>query len=172
MSVQNTGKTPVFRPLLWGLLAYEVFRLVILIRAITRETPGGEFPALIFGAANTLFALMSLFLLVDFCRYSVYASLYAAGKIITVVTLVSCGFFRRDAIIEAIILQDAAPLVQSLLIITLGDLVSAGGGIFLSLHALHTQRTDRAGNNAEPAGTAAEAAEKNTGPRAGEDGGL
>ncbi|MDR2176559.1 MAG: hypothetical protein LBP20_00765 [Treponema sp.] len=169
MNVQNTSGMSVSRSLRWGLLAYETFRLVVLIRVMTRETVGGAFPSLIFGAANTLFVLMALFLAADFYRYSVYASLYAAGKIVSVITLISCGFFRWNAIIEAIILRDAAPLIQNLLIITLGDLLSAGGGIFLAL-----RRAENVKKNDKTIKTAVEFLEKNTetGGKAGENGGI
>jgi hypothetical protein len=145
MIVLNAGESRVFRLPRWGLLVYEVFRLVVLIRAISGEALGDQFPGLIFGAANTLFVLMAFFLLVDFCRYSVYASLYAAGKIITVIALAGCVFFWRERIIQAIILREAVPLLESLFIITLGDFVSAGAGIFLALGARQAEGAGKEG---------------------------
>ncbi|MDR0670079.1 MAG: hypothetical protein LBF95_08355 [Treponema sp.] len=170
MNSQHTGESQAFQPLCWGFLVYEVVRLTLLIRAMGQEIPGGAFPSLIFGAANTLFVLMALFLLVDFYRYSVYASLYTAGKIISVITLISCGFFWRDRIIQAIVVQGAIPLVGNLLAITLGDLVSAAGGIFLVLRvrrAEHTEKDTETGTR-----SLGESAESGAETGAGENGGL
>jgi hypothetical protein len=164
MNIQHTGESHAFQPLRWGLLVYEAVRLALLVRVMAEEILGGVFPALIFGAANALFVLMALFLLVDFYRYSVYASLYVAGKIVTVITLISCGFFWRDRVIQAIILREAVPLVGNLLSITLGDLVSAGGGIFL---VLYSRRTERAEKDTETGKTAAELTADNTETGAG-----
>jgi hypothetical protein len=156
MRVQHTGGSP-FQPLRWGLLVYEVFRLVILIRIMSGELLGNGFPSLIFGAANTLFILMALFMVVDFYRYSVYASLYTAGKIVTVITLISCGFFWQERIIRAIILEDAAPLVERLATLTLGDLLTAAGGIFLALRRPdHAEARGRDADTAVGTGTVAD----------------
>ncbi|MDR2376142.1 MAG: hypothetical protein LBD96_06860 [Treponema sp.] len=169
MNIQNTGESYSFQPLRWGLLVYEVVRLVLLIHVMAEEILGGVFPGLVFGAANALFVLMALFLLVDFCRYSVYASLYTVGKIVTVITLISCGFFWRDRVIQAILLREAAALVGNLLSIALGDLVSVGGGIFL---ILYSRRTERAEKDTETGKTAVERTAANTEAGAGNNGGL
>ncbi|MDR1444106.1 MAG: hypothetical protein LBI94_04450 [Treponema sp.] len=158
MNTQTAGEPRVFRPLQWGLLVYEVFRLAVLVRIMTGDTLGGGFPGLIFGAANALFPLMALFLLVDFHRYAAYASLYAAGKILSVVVVVSCGFFWLDRIIQAIILEEAASAAGNLVLIAIGDLLSAGGGILLARRSRH--------------GTAVKPAEQHTGETTAENGGL
>jgi hypothetical protein len=163
MRVQHTGESR-FPPLRWGLLVYEVVRLVILIRAMTGEILGG-YPSLIFGAANPLFMLMALFMAVDFYRYSVYASLYAAGKIISVVTLISCGFFWQERIIRAIILEDAAALVGRLATMTLVDLATAAGGIFLALQRV--EHAEARGRDADSDG--AELPATKTSDETGED---
>jgi hypothetical protein len=87
-----------------------------------------------FGAANALFPLMALFLLADFRRYGVYASLYTAGKILGVIALVSGGIFWRDSIIQAIMIKGVslAYILGGLLGIAMGDLLSAGGGFLLA----------------------------------------
>jgi hypothetical protein len=156
MSNQTGGEPRVFRPLQWGLLVYEIFRLAVLVRIMTGDTREEGFPALIFGAANALFPLMALFLLVDFHRYFPYASLYAAGKILSAVTMISCGFFWLDRIIQTIILGGAVSTAGSLALIVMGDLISAGGGILL----VHRYRA------------AAEAVEQHTDETAAGNGGL
>ncbi|MDR1024864.1 MAG: hypothetical protein LBL56_03995 [Treponema sp.] len=158
MSNQTGGEPRVFRPLQWGLLVYEVFRLAVLVRIMTGDTREDGFPALIFGAANALFPLMVLFLLVDFHRYFPYASLYAAGKILSAVTMISCGFFRLDRIILAIILGGTVPAAGRLALIVLGDLISAGAGILLVRRSRHR--------------AAAEAGEQHTDETAAGNGGL
>jgi hypothetical protein len=122
------------RPLQWVLLIYEAFRLVILTRIMTSGLAGDEFPSLVFGAAQALFPLMALFMLVDIGRYGAYASLYSAGKILGVIVLLSCGIFWKDRLIQAIGMTGEPLLyaVGSLLGIALGDLISAGGGIVLA----------------------------------------
>jgi hypothetical protein len=131
MSTLTAGEPRVSRPLQWGLLVYEVFRLAVLVRIMTGDALGEGFPSLIFGAANALFPLMALFLLLDFHRYAAYASLYAAGKILGVVVVISCGFFWLDRIIQAIILGEAASTAENLVLIAIGDLLSAVGGMLL-----------------------------------------
>jgi hypothetical protein len=134
MDDQTAGGAPVLRPLRWGILVYEVFRLAVFIRVMAGESLGDKFPGLAFGAANALFPLMALFLVVDFGRYAPYASLYAAGKILAATVLISCGFLWRDRIFEALFTGKAA-VVGDLLTVALGDLVSAGGGIVLALRS-------------------------------------
>jgi hypothetical protein len=145
MDVQTAGEPRILRPLRWAILVYEVFRLAVFIRLMTGESLGDKFPGLIFGAANALFPLMALFLAVDFGRYAAYASLYAAGKILAVVVLASCGFFWQDRIIEAIVEGEAAA-VGDLLMVALGDLATAGGGIVLALRSPPTRAAAAAEN--------------------------
>jgi hypothetical protein len=101
---------------------------------MTGGLPGEQFPTLVFGAANALFLLMALFMLADMGRYGAYASLYAAGKILGVLVLISCGIFWQDVIIQAIMIRGVSMvyILGCLLGITMGDLLSAGGGILLA----------------------------------------
>ncbi|MDR3248012.1 MAG: hypothetical protein LBT39_04425 [Treponema sp.] len=134
------------RVLQWGLLIYEALRLAVLTWIMTGKLSGEQFPILAFGAANALFPLMALFLLVDIRRYGVYASLYSAGKILGVITLVSCGVFWQDRLIQAIMLNGNALLytIGSLLGIAMGDLVSAGGGMVLTRYSKRAEAVEAA----------------------------
>jgi hypothetical protein len=145
MDDKTAGGAPVLRPLRWGILAYELFRLAVFIRLMAGESLGDKFPGLAFGAANALFPLMALFLTVDFNRYAPYASLYAAGKILAFVVLVSCGFLWRERIVEALFTGKAAA-VGDLLTVALGDLLSAAGGIALALRSPQLQTAAAAEN--------------------------
>jgi hypothetical protein len=134
MYPQNGEGKGVPRPLLWGLLIYEALRLAVLTRIMSGGD--GEFPGLIFGAPNALFLLMALFMLVDFNRYTAYAPLYTAGKILSIFVLAGSGFFWRDRIVQTILLKGLGSLYAAggLLAIALGDIFSVSCGVFLALH--------------------------------------
>jgi hypothetical protein len=119
------------RPLQWGLLLYEALRLAVLIRVMTRA--GGEAVLLITGAANALFFFMALFLLADFRRHAAYVPLYVAGKILMALVAAGCGLLGHQRILQAIILGGESLLYAAggLAGIALGDLISAGAGMFL-----------------------------------------
>ncbi|MDR3247373.1 MAG: hypothetical protein LBT39_01180 [Treponema sp.] len=132
------------RILQWGLLLYEAVRLAVLTWIMVSGFSGEQLPSLIFGAANALFLLMALFLLVDIRRYGAYASLYVAGKVLAVVVLISCAVFGRDTILQAIMLKGTSLLytVGSLLGIAIGDLISTGGGILLARYSKQADAMD------------------------------
>jgi hypothetical protein len=116
-------------------LLYETCRLAALVRIMG---PGeGVFPNLIFGAANALFPLMTLFLLADFNCYIAYTSLYTAGKTLSALALVSAGIFQRDRVIQAVMLNGPALLYAAggLALIALGDTLTAACGLWMVRYA-------------------------------------
>ncbi|MDR0399492.1 MAG: hypothetical protein LBH51_00940 [Treponema sp.] len=135
MSLETARESGVPRILRWGLLVYEALRLAVLVRIMAGEAGEGEFPGIVYGAANALFLLMALFLLADLDRYGVYAPLYSAGKILSVLVLSSVGMFRRDMIMRSILARgiDFLYAVGGLAVIALGDVFSAICGVFLAL---------------------------------------
>lgn len=150
MHPQNGEEKAVPRPLLWGLLIYEALRLAVLTRIMNGGNGNGEFPSLIFGAPNALFPLMALFMLADFNRYTAYAPLYTAGKVLSILVLAGSGFFWRDRIAQTILVKGLEPLYTAagLLAIALGDIFSVPCGVFLVLRrgqAVHCPAADRGG---------------------------
>ncbi|MDR3174022.1 MAG: hypothetical protein LBU19_07220 [Treponema sp.] len=136
MYPQNGEGKGVSRLLLWGLFIYEALRLAVLARIMGGGTGDGEFPSLIFGTPNALFLLMALFMLADFNRYTVYAPLYTAGKVLSILVLAGSGFFWRDKIVQTILLNGLGSLYAAagLAVIALGDIFSISCGVFLILH--------------------------------------
>jgi hypothetical protein len=89
-------------------------------------------------------------MLVDFGRYTAYAPLYTAGKVLSILVLAGSGFFWRDRIVQTILLKGLGPLYTAggLLAIALGDVFSAACGAFLILRgkkAVHRPAADHGG---------------------------
>jgi hypothetical protein len=126
----------VYRPLRAGLVVYEWIRLLFLLGAFAALRPdegAAAFPWLACLAANALFPLMALFLLLDISRYGGYGPLYAAGKFVSFFSVTGwCVFFRRH-IIDAVFLEETVLFMMPgiLGILLLGDLLSAAAGLVI-----------------------------------------
>jgi hypothetical protein len=131
----------VYKPLRVVLFVYELARLAVLTGimgglglALTGSAGMAfPFPWLVCAVPNALFSLMAFFLWLDITRYRPYASLYTAGKIITVVTLVCWALLSRQEIITALFMNLQSSLLPagSLLFMLLGDMCSTAGAVAL-----------------------------------------
>ncbi|MDR2068389.1 MAG: hypothetical protein LBP71_00795 [Spirochaetaceae bacterium] len=85
---------PPYRPLRLGLLLYDFLRLLFMLELLITVIPLGKtpeaswFPYLAYAVPNALFPLMAFFLLIRPGEYRGYVSLYLAGKIIVIVTVI------------------------------------------------------------------------------------
>jgi hypothetical protein len=124
----------IHRPLRFCLLFYELIRLFTLLWLAGAAAPQEEaFPWLVYGTANALFLFMALFLLADAAWYRSYIPLYAAGKMLAVVSAGGWLFFSRIQLTLAV-LEDGPgtlALLGGVLGIAGGDLLSAAGALVL-----------------------------------------
>jgi hypothetical protein len=141
------------RPLRGILFVYELVRLLVLIGIFLYHGPAGElFPWLAYLVPNALFPLMVLFFRIDGAAYGVYAPLYTAGKVVSVVTVLGWWVFSalpRPAQDGAVFFMDGERALASLggaLFVTAGDLFSVAGGLLL------TKRLKPRRPGTEPAG--------------------
>jgi hypothetical protein len=122
--------TEYYRPLRLALFVYEVLRLVILAFLFVEWRAMGErdlFPVLLYAAPNALFPLMALFLLARLSQSGAYAPLYAAGKIIALVTALFWCIFSGNDIINALMMDKPGIILilEGVLGIFTGDVFSA-----------------------------------------------
>ncbi|MDR1109094.1 MAG: hypothetical protein LBL19_08675 [Spirochaetaceae bacterium] len=102
----NIKKSP-FRPLRLVLFVYDFFRLFFMLELLITVIPLGEapeaawFPYLVYAAPNALFPLMGLFLLSRPGEYKSYSSLYMAGKIIVIVSVLGWTIFSFQSILNS-----------------------------------------------------------------------
>jgi hypothetical protein len=117
----NIKKRP-YRPLSLVLFIYDFFRLFfmleLLIAAIPRTPDAPWFPYLVYAAPNALFPLMGLFLLSRPGEYRSYISLYVAGKIIVIVSILGWIVFSFQSIYLSI-LNAALPAREFITIFSL-----------------------------------------------------
>ena len=128
------------RPLRAGLFIYECARILFLAGAFAAQGQGPDgglaaFPWLACVAANALFPLMTLFLLLDSSRYGVYAPLYAAGKCVSFFSAVGWCFFSWRNMLDAALLAGEVPFMTPgvLGILVFGDLLSAAAGLVFAV---------------------------------------
>ncbi|MDR2485163.1 MAG: hypothetical protein LBD55_07195 [Treponema sp.] len=123
-------------PLRVGLFIFECVRLFFLLGsfAVLRPDEGAAvFPWISCLAANALFPLMALFLLLDSSRYCGYGPLYTAGKAVSFfAVLVWCIFFRQRILSAAVFEQILLFTLPGILgILIMGDLCSVTAGLFI-----------------------------------------
>jgi hypothetical protein len=126
----------VYRPLRAILFVYEVIRFVVMIRVCTAFVPvegsaaNGAFPYLVYAVPNALFPLMALFLWLSLAHYKPYISLYTAGKIIAVVSVIGWCLFSFQTI--PVMWEEAVMMsVGVTFILALGDVLSICGGFLI-----------------------------------------
>ncbi|MDR0878591.1 MAG: hypothetical protein LBN21_11100 [Treponema sp.] len=124
----------VSRPLRAALFIYECIRLAVLVGMFMLLRPdGGEFPVLVYSVSNALFLLMAVFLLIDPVKYGSYASLYLAGKCISLFSILLWFVFSRADLYTAQLMENPAVFVvlRALLFLLMGEIISAICGLVL-----------------------------------------
>ncbi|MDR1902569.1 MAG: hypothetical protein LBQ88_09850 [Treponema sp.] len=111
---------------------YEILRIVVLVNLLTvflsRMEEGNLFPYLVYTVPNALFPLMALFMWINIERYRPYISLYAAGKIIAVVSFLAWFILSLDTI-KAFVPASRAELILlgGAFLLAAGDILSIAG---------------------------------------------
>jgi len=132
----------ILRPLRATLFFYEIFRLLLLVCFLFVAAPEGEvlmgssgsgafFPYLVYLSANALFPLMALFLWLRLEEYRNYLPLYAAGKIIGVVSFYAWEFLSSRGFPGAENLARSMVLLGGSVFISLADILTVWGALTL-----------------------------------------
>jgi predicted permease len=125
-----------FKPLRAALFIYECIRLGVLVGLFIQLAPDGgavPFPMLVYTVPNALFLLMALFLLFSPEKYEAYASLYLAGKCISLFSLLLWFIISRSGMYTAQLLENPAVfvLLRALLFMFTGEALSIIGSTVL-----------------------------------------
>ena len=136
-------------PLRGGLFVFECARFSFLtgILAVLRPGMGAAFPWLVFAVPHALFLLMTLFLWLDFSRYSVYRPLYISGKCLSIFSVMGWFVFSRQPLNEWGVSCPAGVLI----ILFCGDLISAVAAVFIRQSTV-SRRTVEKDETAEQGG--------------------
>jgi hypothetical protein len=150
----NITKSP-FRPLSLVLFIYDFFRLFFMLELLITVIPLGDapeaswFPYLVYAAPNALFPLMGLFLLSRPGEYKSYISLYTAGKIIVIVSILGWTIFSFQSILNsAFPAREFMTLLAFLFGLIVLDTASLLANSMLS-HKLNRNGAERPGETGE-----------------------
>lgn len=102
------------KPLRIALFALEVLRLGALLLVVRFSMKGPvDFPAAVYGAADGLFFLISVFCLLDFGRYGLFIALYTAGKVFVCAAALSWFAFYYSGFLSGLALGDTGALIAA-----------------------------------------------------------
>jgi hypothetical protein len=133
-----------YRPLRLIFFIFDFIRLAVMIRLLMVFVPpagsgeSGVFPYVFYAVPNSLFPLISFFLLFRLNAYKPYIALYMAGKILAVVAVFAWLIFSLPHIRDALVAvpRDAFTVIGTVLLLSAGDAFTVLGGAILKKRIL------------------------------------